>query len=118
MEVLVIFLAALGVSQVLRRQEKVHWLQLELEYRRAGFDIPKPVPRLSKFEAWLNIAVGILLLLAGSSFVVMILKIPDLPGLRSVLPLASLILAGGATLAILGTRALIVHARVRSLVSR
>ncbi len=113
MEVLVIFLVATGMAQVLRRQEKIHWLQLELEYRRAGFDIPKPVPRLSKLEAWLNIAVGILLLVAGSSFVVMILKIPDLPGVRSMLTLASLILAGGATLGILGTRALRIHAIVR-----
>ncbi len=113
MEVLVIFIVATGVAQVLKRQEKIHWLQLELEYRRAGVDIPKPVPRLSKLEAWLNIAFGILLLVAGSSFVVMILKIPDLPGVRAMLPLASLILAGGATLAILGTRALKVHAQLQ-----
>ncbi len=118
MEILAIFLVAMGVAQILKRQEKIHWLQLEIEYRRAGFDIPGPVPRLSKLEAWLNIAVGILLLVMGSSFVVMILKIPELPALRSTLPFASLILAGGATLAILGTRALRVHAQVNAPGSR
>ncbi len=108
--VLAIFLAGVGVALVLKRQEKIHWLQLELEYRRAGFDIPKPVPRLSRLEAWVNIAVGILLLVAGSSSVVMILRAPELPWTQSPLPIASLILAGGATLVVLGTKALKLHA--------
>ncbi len=107
--VLAIFLAGMGVAIVLRRQEKIHWLQLELEYRRAGFDIPKPVPRLSRLEAWINIAMGILLLIAGSSVVVQILNMPEFPGTGSMLPFASLILAGGATLVILGAKALKLH---------
>lgn len=108
--VLVIFLSGIAVALALSRQEKIHWLQLEIEYRRAGFEIPKPVPRLSKIEAWLNITVGILLLVAGGWFLLLILNGTDLPRTPSLIPLPSLILAGGATLVILGAKALKLHA--------
>ncbi len=112
MMVLAIFLAGLGVSLALKRQERIHWLQLEMECRRAGLDIPKPVPRLSKTEAWINIALGVLLLIMGASSIAMILKVPQVRSIGSLLPVVSLIIAAGATLAILGANALKLHRRL------
>ena len=107
--VLAIFLVGLGVSFILERQEKKQWLELELEYRRAGLDIPKPVPRLNRTEAWANIALGVLLLVAGTFFVYMFLEVPGMTRIGTLLPFASLIIAAGATLGILGAKALKLH---------
>ena len=106
MPALAMFLVAIAVSLILERQEKIHWLQLELEYRRAGLELPKRVPSVSKFEAWANIVLGVMLLVAGTYFFLLLKRIPEVADIKSVLQLASLVLAGGAALVILGLKAL------------
>lgn len=103
---LLIFLVAVGGSLVLERQEKKHWLELELEYRRAGLEVPKPVPRLSKFEAWANMGLGVTLSLAGGFLVWVTLMVPKIAEGSMALEIVTLILAGGVTLVILGAKAL------------
>ncbi len=110
--VFVLFMVLMGGSLILERQEKIHWLELELVYRRAGIEIPKPVPLLSKFEAVANIALGALLTAAGGYLLYALIQVESILGKTRPTEIVSLVLGGGIALMILGARALMVYQKL------
>ncbi len=60
-----LFLTAVLLSIVLERQERRHRFELGLEYDRLGMSMPPLKPRLSPALSWLNVVVGIIMLIIG-----------------------------------------------------
>jgi hypothetical protein len=63
--IILMAVSAALVAIVLDRQERRHRLDVETECSRYGVDVPLQRSRISRFEGYLNVAVGVLLLLAG-----------------------------------------------------
>ena len=103
-----VYLVAAGVYLVLRRQSKAHRREIALEYIRLGTPPPPARPKVEMLEALLTTTIGLMMTGFAGSMIVTFLgddvvrKILD-PGL--VVWLAVLI-AGGLTLIILGSRAI------------
>ena len=108
---LLIFIAAVGVSIALERQERHHLLEQALEYKRLGWEMPVPVPRLSRIEGWINVAFGVILLGAGGWLGWVVIRIPHPESAASTFELIALMIAAGAALTILGGKALMTWAR-------
>jgi hypothetical protein len=72
----------------------------------AALDMPPIRPKLTQFEAWANMGMAILLLGAGGSFTWVIFRAPLIAATNSSLPFASLLLASGVALVILGYKTL------------
>lgn len=60
-----VYVIAVLVSLVFERQERRHLFEESLEYQRIGKEPPQPKPKLPLIESWLNVTVGIFLLLFG-----------------------------------------------------
>ena len=113
--ILLVFVAAVLVATVLERQERRHRLEKKWEYDRLGFPPPPVRPKLKRTEAWLNIALGVLIVLFGCAIVWTHLKVMETlaerPDLLRQNPAgnfwehAAFYLAGGIALIVLGAKA-------------
>jgi hypothetical protein len=103
---LMIFLAAVAVSIVLERQEKRHLSELSRAFDNAALDMPPLRPRITRFEAWTNISLGVLLLGAGGAYAWAVFRLPMGEAMSPAISFLSLLLAAGAALVVLGLRVL------------
>jgi hypothetical protein len=108
---LLIFIAAVGVSIALERQERRHLLEQMLEHRRLRWETSLPVPRLSRMEGWITVAFGVILFGSGGWLGWVIIRIPHPESATSTFELVELMIAAGAALTILGGNALMTRAR-------
>lgn len=113
MTIILIYVVAVLISIVLERQGRRHRLQLEMEYRRLQLPMPPTRPKLLRLESWLNITIGIVLLLLGALYAMLTFTVFMDPRLKSMdLPVAEHtyqaagFIAGGLALIILGTKSL------------
>jgi hypothetical protein len=107
--ILTTFMAAVGVALAFQRQQKKHWLELGEGYRRAGLELPPPMPMIGKEEAWVSVAIGILLCLAGigSGYVAVIVWQDT--GISHGLVFPTLFFGSGGALIISARKALLLH---------
>ena len=70
---LVAFFAALAVSVVLEHQARRHRAERSRGCALLNVSVPLPPPKLKKTEAWLNIALGLLIGVFGGSTAWMLL---------------------------------------------
>ena len=103
---LLIFIAAVGVSLVLERQERRHFLEKSLEYSRLGWKIPRIPPRISRLEGWVNAVFGIMLLGSGIWLSWIMIRSPHPESGATAFELLALMMAAGAALMLLGRKAL------------
>ena len=105
---------AVLVSVVLDRQERRHSFEKSWEYRRLGIPFPMPKPKLSRLVAWLNVQLGLLVVLisifAGYSQFLLHQVVQNVPGQSHPLTIQivdsiAFALAGGVALIILGLKA-------------
>ncbi len=61
--IFLVFVTAVLVSGAFERQARRHRFELEMEYERLGIPVPPPRPKLKRAEAWMNVVIGILLVL-------------------------------------------------------
>lgn len=105
MSIILIYVTAVLVSIVLERQERRHRFNLEMEYLRLQIPIPPKRPKLPPLESWLNITVGILLLVLGALGLVATLT--DVrSSFQDHLNHVAGFIAGGLALVILGVKSL------------
>ncbi len=110
---ILVYVTAILVSIVLERQERRHRFNLEMEYRRLQIPIPPKRPKLPRLESWLNIAVGLLLLILGALFLWTLfsiisnhrLSLPQ-PTERDFPMMGAAFISAGLALIILGTKSL------------
>ncbi|HMK39517.1 MAG TPA: hypothetical protein VK569_09255 [Bacteroidota bacterium] len=105
---ILIYLAALGVSIALEMQSRKHRAGIALECARAGIPLPPERPKIETLEALLNIAIGLVLLApaamtAWSIFTDTGLREHTPPGMGDFY---AFLIAAGVTLIILGGIAL------------
>jgi hypothetical protein len=103
---MLIFVSAVLVSLAFDRQERRHRMELELECSRYGVDPPRQRPRIGRFEGFLNIGAGSLLLIAGGAIVWVLFQAPTKSTVAGGLQLGGLFIAAGLALVLLGARAL------------
>jgi hypothetical protein len=117
---IIIVAIAILVSIVLERQERRHLFMESLEYLRMGKEMPKPKPKLSQLECWLNIAVGTILIIIGIgailSHLVVVHKLPEyaMGYVRGAFVEYGAILAAGIVIIILGFKSIREHRRSSS----
>ena len=102
-----IYLTAMGVFLVLRRQERSQKREIEFEYNHLGLSAPPRRPKIQPLEAILNVAIGFMLTAFGIFGAYLMAHVPDsnpadATGTRT---LFSVSLAGGLTLIVLGVQA-------------
>ena len=110
-----VYLAALGVSLVLRKQSTTHRRELKAEYDRLGIPMPASRPKIPMLESGLTIAMGLLLTIGGGFFLLTLASVP-VPAIRSDPGLWSgsgVMIAAGLTLTVLGGEALRQNVRLR-----
>ncbi|MBM4169257.1 MAG: hypothetical protein FJ215_08890 [Ignavibacteria bacterium] len=110
---ILVYVTAVLVSIVLERQERRHCFNIELEYRLLQKPVPPKRPKLPRLESWLNIAVGVLLLMLGALFLWTLFSVisnhqltPLKPMERDALMGGAVFVAAGLALIILGAKSL------------
>lgn len=117
---IIIIATAILVSVILERQERRHIFMESLEYLRMGKGMPKPKPKLSQLECWLNIAVGTILIIIGLgtvlSHLMVVHKLPEyaMGYVRGALIEYGAIIAAGIVIIILGFKSIREHRRLSS----
>lgn len=105
---LILYLSAVVVAIILRRQERRHQLELMIAYQRLGMPLPLHRPKLQKSECWLNLVLGGFLTVGGTSFLAiyanMVREHLQIPTMQW--EFSATMLAAGITLFILGARSL------------
>jgi hypothetical protein len=120
-----IYVTAILVSLILHRQERKHRAELELKYQHLGRLTPASRPKLPMLESWLNVVLGIFLAFGfGTLFLWMnFSRLREFPQNPRFAPqaleweFASVILATGIALVILGIQSLIQNRRYSQLVA-
>ena len=110
---MLMYLAAMGVYFVLRKQSTTHRRELEAEYDRLGIPMPVSRPKIPMLESGLSIAMGLLLTIGGGFCILTLGLVPAIrsdPGLWSA---SGAMIAAGLTLMVLGGRALRLNVRLR-----
>jgi hypothetical protein len=105
MIILMLFSAAL-VALALDRQQRRHRLEIEIECSRYGVDIPPQRARISRFEGYMNIGVGALLLFTGCAMGWLLLVARDISAAHGSLQVPALFAAAGVVMLLLGGRVL------------
>ena len=118
---IVLYVTAVLVSLVLQRQERRHQFELSQEYHRLGVEMPSAAPKIPRLESWLNVVLGIILSGFATLFLRMnFLRLREFADDPRLAPhgfeweLASVFLAAGIALVILGVRSLLRNKRYAS----
>ncbi len=113
---ILVYVIAVLVSLVFERQERRHLFYESLEYQRIGKEPPQPKPKLPLLESWLNVTIGIFLLLIGVSaiwsqlFVLRyVLDETVRTSFRDHILTWSVFIAGGIALILLGLKSVRYH---------
>jgi hypothetical protein len=106
LEVLATFMVAVGVALAFQRQRKKHRIELSEAYGDAGLELPPPMPMIGKDEAWISIAIGILLCLGGIGFTYLAVVMWHVTGKSSGIVLPTLFLGAGGALILSAAMAL------------
>jgi hypothetical protein len=116
--ILLIFVASVLVAVLLERQARQHALERSMEYERLGIPAPPRAPKLKRTEAWLNVGLGLILIVLsilstwmGFFMSSMADKFPDHAAemaneFSQAIQVAAFYLAGGIALAWLGWKAI------------
>jgi hypothetical protein len=99
--------SAVLVAVTLDRQQRRHRLEIEIECGRRGFDIPLQRPRISRFEGYLNVAVGSLLLSGGFAMGWMLVGVRHDALPPGSLQAPALFIAAGLVMVVAGGRVLL-----------
>jgi hypothetical protein len=108
---ILIYIAAAGVSAVLRIQARREKGEIMLECARKGIPLPESGPRIRILESLLNMAAGIVLLVPPVIWFNILLRGP-VTGENSgagMIDFNIFLLAGGLTLVVLGGTALLAN---------
>jgi hypothetical protein len=105
---IIMYISAVFVAFLLRHQERIHYLELKLEYELLGKPMPMPKPKIPTLESWLNVLLGIFLILLGSLSLVteLIVMKDNLPVPREQFTFIAVVLATGITMVIFGIQSL------------
>jgi hypothetical protein len=115
---LIIFLSAVITAVLLRRQERVHKVELESLYQQLGRTVPLRKPKLQKYECWLSLLAGGFLAIVGTmnlTFGLVSAKV-GMPQLQEMWQSGAVFLAAGITIYVLGLRSLQENKRYEDLV--
>lgn len=108
-----VYVLSVLVWLVFERQARRHLFYESLEYQRIGKEPPQAKPKLPLLESWLNITIGIFLLLIGvMAILAQLLTLRDLPDEALYLDdimFASVFIATGITLILLGLKSVRYH---------
>lgn len=105
--IILMVVSAVFVALALDRQQRRHRLQLEIECIRYGVDMPVQRPRVSRFEGYLNAAMGVLLFLAGCAMGWVLLAGDTGAAPPGALQAPALFVAAGLVIAVAGGRILL-----------
>lgn len=104
----ILYLSAVAVAIILRRQERRHRAEATIAYGRLGQPIPPREPKLGKYECWLALAVGTFLAIIGVMTVVanFVMSKDNIQVPSGQWESAAVFLAAGITIYVLGVRSL------------
>ncbi len=105
--IMLMVVSAVIVALALDRQQRRHRLEIEIECSSNGVDIPLRRPRISRFEGYLNVAVGVLLVVAGCAMGWVLLAGLHRSPPPGSLQAPALFLAAGSVMVVAGGRVLL-----------